>query len=168
MLSGWFACGTIVHAETQAPSRDIAEIQVGAGTAFATGNDFSPMAQLHLRYSFWRTVGLGLYVGGVWMNQESWHQTTVPLCLRMNLSMPFWQRFEPMASLGVGGYWGRLKLWNDTITNTTTGGHFALAMLFPGDRWGLGLEAAGHVFGDVQYPSEPAVMGTVTATVLFR
>jgi hypothetical protein len=41
-------------------------------------------------------------------------------------------------------------------------------MLFPGARWGLGLEAAGHVFGDVRYSSEPEAMGTVTATVLFR
>jgi hypothetical protein len=65
VLSACVAHGTIVHAETAAPSRDIAEIQAGAGTAFATGNDFSPMAQLHLRYSFWRTVGLGAYVGGI-------------------------------------------------------------------------------------------------------
>lgn len=163
------ACVPTVRAEGSATQeRDIAELQFGAGTALATTNDVSPMVQVHARYSYWRTIGLGVYAGGMWSGSSGNNRVIVPLCLRANLSLPFWEHFEPMASLGLGAYFGWLDLYDGTHTSATPGGHAALSLLFPGARWGFGAEAAVHVFGDIQYPSEVDGMETVAVTVLFR
>jgi hypothetical protein len=153
-----------------APDRpqNTAEIQLGGGVAFATASEFHPLAQVHARYSFWRTIGLGAYVAGIWVHGDSPTETIVPLCGRLNLSLPFWRTFEPMASLGLGTYWASVEYSDGTHSSGFhPGGHFAIALLFMGEKRGYGIEGVLHVREDELY-GEAEAMGTVAASVVFR
>lgn len=162
-----FLVGLISSALADDRPQNTAEIQLGGGVAFATGNDFHPLLQVHARYSFWRTIGFGAYAAGIWVQGDSPAETIVPLCARLNLSLPFWRTFEPMASLGLGTYWASVEYSGGTHSGFHPGGHLALALLFMGEKRGYGLEGALHVREDELY-GEAEAMGTVAASVVFR
>ena len=145
--------------------RHIIELQVGGGVL--VGNQtVGPFAHVQARFALWRTVGFGVYGGGAYLGGVR-TRAVYPLCARLNLSLPFWRRFEPVVSLGAGQYLFD-RSGGGNPTGSFTGAHLAVATLFPAGHHGMGIEAAAHLTEDTRYPGNTGVIGTLAATFLIR
>jgi hypothetical protein len=170
LVVGALACfrGVAVASQDETnPTRNIVELQIGGGLlsgAYGTG----PIAQAQARFALWRSIGLGLYAGGAYTGDDR-VQGVVPACGRLNLSLPFWESFEPVLALGAGYY----TYFVDSSTGETksegeVGYHVALALLFPHKKHGFGVEGALHVTADPLYSDEANGFGTLVVTMLIR
>jgi len=141
-------------------TRHLFETQIGGGPAWWSGG-FGGVAQVQARFALWHTIGLGIYAGGLILSSE--HRdpvAVVPVVGRLNLSLPFWRSFEPVAAIGIGPY------IFTTENETYLGAQAALAFLFPGRRFGV--ETILHVTGDPRYSSELAGFLSLGVTALYR
>jgi hypothetical protein len=149
------------------PTRNILEFQVGGGV-LSGGDGTGPIAQAQARFALWRSIGLGLYVGGAYTGSDR-VQGVVPACGRLNLSLPFWESFEPVLAFGAGYY----TYFVDSSTGETKsegepGYHVALALLFPHKKHGFGVEGALHVTADPISSDDADGFGTLVVTMLIR
>jgi hypothetical protein len=149
-------------------SRHITEFQAGGGIAAVSADGIGPMAHVQARFALWRTIGLGVYAGGIYTGGDG-VRGVVPVCGRLNLSLPFWRSFEPVFSIGVGDYIYFVRRYGGgTKSEGQAGFHAALALLFPHKKHGFGVEGSLHVTADPSSSDDFNVISGAVGTMLFR
>jgi hypothetical protein len=149
-------------------TRSFTEIQLGGGLLSGSPG-FGPLAQVQARFALWRTIGLGVYAAGAYTGPDG-VKAVVPVCGRLNLSLPFWKSVEPVLGVGAGGYTYFLhsQYGGGSKNQTEFGVHAALSILFPHKRNGFGIETCLHLTADPQSSDSYHGFVTLAGTYLIR